>query len=103
MNYKTHIGLVDTHTEGDGCNNYICTLLKESILIIGSCLRIHSCVVRQSLNAICNKQLGKLLYLLSAQTVYNSALALILLDKADNIAVRVILRAQLIVEIRAVE
>ena len=103
VDYKTHIGLVDAHTEGDSCHNNIGTLLEEGILIVGTGLCIHTCVVRQRLDAVCNKQLGKLLNLLAAQAVDNTALALILLDKADDVAVRIVLRSQLIVEVWSVE
>ena len=99
VNHITHIGLVDTHTKGNRGNNHIDSLHQEIILIIGSGLGVHTCVICQRLDAISQKQLGQLLNLLTAQTVYDSALASTLLDESNNIVFGIMFGANLIEEI----
>ena len=97
MDDVAHIGLVDTHTEGDGRNDDIYALVKEGILIICSRLRIHTCVICARLDAVCHEQLGELLHLLAAEAVDDTALAVVLLDEADDVVVYVLLGTQFVV------
>ena len=99
MDDVAHIGLVDTHTEGDGRNNDIDTLHQEVVLIVGSRLGIHTCVVCQRLDTIGHKQLGQFLNLLAAQAVDDTTLARALLDEADDIVLGIMLGANLVKEI----
>ena len=93
MDDIAHIWLVDTHTEGDGCNDDIDPFVQEGVLIVGTRLRIHTGVVCQGLDAICYEQLGKLLNLLAAEAVDDATLAIVLLDEADDVVVYIVLRA----------
>ena len=71
--------------------------MQEGILIVGTCLCIHTCVVCARLDAICHKQLGKLLNLLATETVDDTTLAIVLLDEADDVMIYVLLGTQLVV------
>ena len=51
----SHVGFVDTHTKSDRCHNHIHPLHKESILIVGARLRIHTRVVGQRLDSVGNE------------------------------------------------
>ena len=60
-------------------------------------------MVGPGLDAVSLKQLGQLLDLLAAQAVDDAALALVLLDEADDVAVHVVLGPDFVVEVGPVE
>ena len=64
---------------------------------------VHPGVVGQRPDAVGHEQLGQLLDLLAAQAVDDAALALVLLDEADDVVVDVVLGPDFVVEVRAVE
>ena len=101
---KTHIGLVDTHTEGDGRHNHINVLAQERVLVGTADSAFHSSMIGQGLNIIEAQHFGQFLDLLAAQAVDDARLALIGLNELDNLAVHVLaLGPYLIVEVGAVE
>ena len=93
MDNIAHIGLVDTHTKSDGCDDDINSLVEEGILVVGTGLGIHTSVISQGLDAVGYEQFGQLLDLLTAQAVDNAALAVVLLDKANDVVVYIVLGA----------
>ena len=103
VNHIAHVGLVDTHTEGNRSDNNIDTLHEEVILILGACGGIHTGMIGTGFDAVCHQEFGQLLDLLAAEAVDDTALSLVLLDVEDDIVVHVALGANFVVEIRAVE
>ncbi len=87
VDYKSHIGFVNTHAKRDGGNDYIHFLEKERILIGRPGGSIHTGMIRKSLDVVYLQNLGEFLDLLSAQAVDYSALAGIGLDELDYVAV----------------
>ena len=71
----------------------ISALVQEGILVVGSCLCIHTCVVGQGLDAVGYEQLGQLLNLFTAKAVDDATLAIVLLDKANDVVVYIMLGA----------
>ena len=103
VDHVTHVGLVDAHAEGDRGDNHL-DALHEEVVLIGSARRgIHARMVGLGTDSVGDEQFGELLDLLAAQTVDDPALALVLLDEADDVVVDVVLRADLVVKVRAVE
>jgi hypothetical protein len=47
-----HIGLVDAHAEGDGCDDHLRIVAYECILVVAPRYRIETRVVRQRTDAI---------------------------------------------------
>ena len=103
VDHITHVGLVDTHTEGDRRHDHVDTLHQEIVLIVRACLCIHTRMVGKRLDAVCDQQLRQLLDLLAAEAVDNAALARTLLDETYDVAVDVVLGAYLIEEVGPVE
>ncbi len=103
---EAHIGLVDTHTEGDGGHDDVDVLLEEVILRLRTFIGLQSGVVRRGLEAV-ELQLGRqLLHLLARETVDDATLALMLLKETDNLVVGVLvalLLPHLIIKVGAVE
>ena len=100
---EPHVRLVDAHSEGYRGDDYFDTLHEEGILVVGARLGIHSGMVRQRLDAVGHEQFGKLLDLLAAEAVYDSALARILFDVLYYVALRVAFRTEFVIEVRTVE
>ena len=72
MDYKTYVRFVYSHAEGDGCHDHIDFFHQELVLVFGSGLRVESCMVRQSLDAIDVEQFCEFFDLLSAEAVYDA-------------------------------
>ena len=72
VNDITYIGLINTHTESNGCHNHIYFLHQEVILILRTCCRIHACMVSAGIDAVCLQNLSKFLYFLPAQAINNT-------------------------------
>ena len=104
MDHKAHIGFIDTHTEGDGSHYHVDILHKEGILCLGPRGRVKTCVISRGLDIIGSKDSSQLFYLLSRETVDDTALAGVLLDEFYDILVHILgLRTYLIVEVGTVE
>ena len=103
VNHIAHVGLVDTHAEGNGRHNHVDALHEEVVLVGRTRRGIHAGMVGARLDAVGQQQLGELLDLLAAQAVDDAALALVLLDEADDVAVDVVLGPYFIIEVGAVE
>ena len=69
MDDEAHIRLVYAHSEGYGRYYDVHFLHQELVLVLGSCLRIKTGMVRQRLDAVDVQELGQFLDLLPAQTV----------------------------------
>ena len=103
MDHITHVGLVDAHAECDRGDDHVGALHQEMVLIGGARRGVHAGVVGQRLDAVGHEQFGQLLDLLAAQAVDDAALALVLLDEADDVAVHVVLGPDFVIEVRAIE
>ena len=104
MDHEAHIGLIDTHTKGDGSHNHIDVLHQEIILRLGSGTRVKSCMIGCCLDIIGLKHGSQFLNLLSRQTVDDTALAWVLFDELDDILVDILrFRTHLVVKVRTIE
>ena len=104
MDHIAYVGLVDTHTEGNGGHNDVSLFHQEGVLIPRSRLRVHACMVRQSLDTVGAENVGELLHPFSAEAVDDARLALVGFDVFDDLAIYVLtLRPHLVVEVGAVE
>ena len=101
---KTHIGFVDSHAEGDGCDNHIYALHKEVVLRLRARCRVESCVVRRRLDVVCLEHGSEFLHLFARDAIDDTALALVLLDVFYYLFVDVLaLLPHFIIEVGAVE
>ena len=98
-----HVGLVDAHAESDRGDDHLDALHEEGVLVGGARRGVHAGVVGQRADAVGHEQFRELLDLLAAQAVDDAALALVLLDETDDLAVHVVLGPDLVVEVRTVE
>ena len=103
MDDVAHVGLVDAHAEGDRGDDHLDALHQEIVLIGGARRGVHPGVVGPRADAVGHQQFGELLDLLAAQAVDDAALALVLLDEADDVVIDVALGTDLVVEVRTVE
>ncbi len=71
--------------------------------MVGALGGVHAGVVGQGLDAVHVEHLGGLFHLLPAEAVHDAALAAVLLDEADDLALDVLLRADLVVEVGPIE
>ena len=78
MQNVSHIGLVDSHSKGDGRDNDVAILIEEGILMLDPLGGFQSGMVGQCIDAIHDQLFGKILHLLARQTINDYALALIL-------------------------
>ena len=103
VDHVAHVGFVDTHAEGDRGDDDVDPLHEEVVLVGGTRGGIHAGMVGPGADAVGDEQFGELLDLLAAQAVDDAALALVLLDEADDLAVHVVFGPDLVVEVRTVE
>ena len=75
---KTHVGLVDTHSEGYGGDDDVDILHEELVLVLGAHLRVEASVVRERLDAVDLQQFGEVFDTLASEAVDDTALAAIL-------------------------
>ena len=78
MYHETHIGFVNTHTEGYGSHYYIDLLHEELVLVFGTGFCIESCMIWQRFDAVDHQQFGQILDTFSCEAIDNSALVRIL-------------------------
>ena len=104
VNDEAHVGFVDTHTESNGCNDDLCLLHEEGVLVFGALLRVHACMIRQGGYVVDAQRLRKVLYGLATQAIDYARLAFHAADEADELFVHLFgLLTHLIIEIGAVE
>ena len=103
MDHKTHVGLVYSHSEGDGGHNHVYILHQEGILVLRPGPGIQPSMVRQGLYSVDREEGGEFLDLLPAEAVDNAALPLVLADELDNVLFRIDLVPDFIIEVGAVE
>ena len=104
MNNETHIGFVDTHTKGYCRHDNIYLLHQEIILSLGTRCSVKTGMIGSRLDIVGTEDIGKILHFLARETIYDSALSLMLADEADNVLIDVFcLRSHLIVEVGTVE
>ena len=100
---ESYVRFIYAHTEGYGGYDHIDLLHQELVLVLGSGLRVKTCVIWQSLDTVDVEQLCELLHLLSAEAIDDSGLAGILPYISDDILLRVGLVTDLVVKVGAVE
>ena len=88
MDDETHVGLVDTHAEGDGGNDDVDLFHEELVLILGTRLGVEASMVRQSFYSVDNQQFRKVLHTLTGKAVDDATFAAILLDELDYLFVQ---------------
>ena len=99
-----HIGLVYTHTEGDGSDDDVDTLFDEGILVLSTLLGVEPCMVGQSLDPISLEHLGEVHHLRTAHAVDDPTLLGVAEDEADDLPLHLrSLGLYLIEEVRSVE
>ena len=104
MDDKPHIGLVNTHTEGDGRHDNIDILAQEGILVCTAHRALHAGMIGQRLDVVETEHLGEFLHLFAAQTIDDARLSLVGLDELDDFTIHVFaLGPHLVVEVGAVE
>ena len=104
MDHETHVGLVDTHTKGDGGNDNIDSLHKEVVLRLRAGSAVKTGMIGSRLDIISTEHLGQVLHLLARQAIDDATLAWMLLDKAHDILVNLLgLGTYLVIEVGTVE
>lgn len=104
MDDKADIRFVNTHTESDGGNDDIYLLHQEVVLCLGSECRVKTRMIRLCLDIIGTQYLRQFLYLFTRETVDDTALPRVLLDKLNDILVNILgLRTYLIIQVRTIE
>ena len=73
MRNKTHIGLVNAHTKGNGGDHHQTFFTQKAVLVVLSRCLHQSCVVRQSSNACIAQQLRNLFYPFARLAIHNAA------------------------------
>ena len=104
MDDKADIRFVNTHTESDGGNDDIYLLHQEVVLCLGAECRVKTRMIRLCLDIIGTQYLRQFLYLFTGETVDNTALPRVLLDKLNDILVNILgFRTYLIIQVRTIE
>ena len=103
MQYKANIWLVDTHTEGNGRDNDVAIFIEEGILVLHTFASFQSRMVGQGIYSVHLQLLGKVLNLLTWQTIDDRTFALVGLEQLGNVSVDIAFGAYLVVEIRAIK
>ena len=104
MDNETYIWLIDSHTKSDCCDNHFNILFQKSILIGITSSRIHTCMIRTSLNTISLKDFCQLFHLLTTQTINNAWFFRVLFNKANNILIHIIcLRTYFVIQVRTIK
>ncbi len=104
MYHKSHIGLVDTHSECYGGDYHIHFLQQESILVGTARCSIHAGMIRECLYVIDAEHFSKFLHPFAAQAVYYTALAWMgLYELYDLLVNHRSLGTYLVIKIRTVE
>ena len=104
MNDETHVGLVNSHTEGDGCHDDVYLLRQEVVLRLRARGGIESRMIGCRLDFVGTQHFREFLHLFPRQAIDDAALACVLLDKTDNLLVYPFrFLADFIIQVRAVE
>ena len=104
MDDEAHIGLVNTHAEGNGSHDDIDILHQEIILCLRTGSRIQTGMIGRSLDIVGLQHGSQFFHLFPGKTVDNTALIWMLLDKPDDILVNVLrLGTYLVIEVRTIE
>ena len=104
MDDKTHIGLVNTHTEGNGSHDNLDTLHQKIVLSLRAEGRLQSCMISSCPNIVGPEDLCEFLHFLTGETVDNTTLTRMLLNELDNILVHIFgLGTNLIIQVGTVK
>ena len=102
--HEAHIGLIDTHTEGDGGHDDVDVFHQEGILRLCTGGRVESCMVGRSLDVVGSQDGCQLLHLLARQAIDDAALTGMLLDKLDDVLIHILgLRPHLVIKVRTIK
>ncbi len=71
VHHKTHIGLINPHPKGNGCDNNIHVFHQKLVLISRPGGRIHAGMISQGLDSVHLQRLGQLFHFLTAQAINN--------------------------------
>ena len=98
MDYESHVGFVNTHSESNCGDDHIHFFEQERVLVFRAGDGIHAGVVRESADSVDSQQLGQFLHFLAGEAVDDAAFAAALLDEPYNVSVNIRgFRANLIV------
>ena len=103
VDHEADVGLVDAHAEGDGGHDHVDFFHQEGVLVVGTRDGVHTGVVGQGLDAVDVQQLRDFFHFLAAEAVDDAALAGVVLDELDDVALGVGLVADFVIEVLAVE
>ena len=107
MRDEAHVGLVDSHAEGDGRDHDDVILALEGREALGALLRGQTCVIKERVHAFFHEEVADVLAGLARKAVDDAAFAGVVLgDEARELVLRV--RTALLVDdpvedVRAVE
>ena len=85
MNDKPHIRLVDTHTEGVGCNHHLPAVVNKIVLIFHSFLGRQAGVIARRGNAAAVQHIADFLHLFARGAIDDSRFALALLQQLQQL------------------
>ena len=104
MDHKAYVRLVDTHTEGYRRHDHLTLLHQESVLVRTTRRSVHAGMVRTSRDTVHFQHLCQVLYLLTRETIDDTALTFHAADIAHQILIHVCrLRPYFVVQVRTVE
>ena len=78
MSDKAHIGLIDSHAEGDGGNDNYTLLAEKFALVICSGLRRQTSVVRKGIETLILQPVGDVLCFLSREAIHDASIVRVL-------------------------
>ena len=102
--YKTHVRLVNTHSESDRSHDHLTLFHQEGILMRTTRRRVQTGMVRLGRDTVHFQHLRQILYLLASQAIYNTALAFHAPDKTYQILIHIFrLRTYFVIQVRTVK
>ena len=103
MGDEAHVGLVDSHAEGDRRDDHHAVLAGEALLVRGAPLGVHPGVVGERGDAVAGEQLGGGLDLRARQAVDDAGLTLVAAQELEQLAPRIGLLDDPVADVRPVE
>ena len=78
MRYKSNIGFIDAHAEGNGCNNHNAVFLLKARLMFGAQCVVHACVIRQRAYALTVQPSRGFFHFAARQAIHDARIALMM-------------------------